>query len=319
MGGGGMSGTTEFPTITKHMLDEYVFGNSLDATDLGGDRYGDAGEDLWSYHTLTRPEGLMYWLATALDADPYGSSKAYDPNSALTLIANSPMKRAHDAWSTLSDVAGGLTDTAGAATSLAGAMDVPIVLIQKVLDEMASGGDLYTQMENEVTEFTTRLNADRQRGIGTFAGGMADINATMSSAFVTGMAMLEMDKQHEVNRFRQEVRARYFGNFIQVFLQSLAVGAQSASVVAQLGVQLNTQFTDLLNREQIRDDEFDHLDAMWETEIYLRCIQSLSMSAGAQYIPKKPSVKSQVISGVLGGVSMLAGTEAGASAIAGLL
>lgn len=59
------------------------------------------------------------------------------------------------------------------------------------------------------------------RAVNAFTGGMSDINAVNSSAFVFGMALLESDYQADVNKFQAELSLRLYSEGLGRFFESL--------------------------------------------------------------------------------------------------
>jgi hypothetical protein len=77
-----------------------------------------------------------------------------------------------------------------------------------------------------ITAYRTEAVKTHLRAVNQFAGGMSDINAVNSSAFIFGMALLESDFQSDVDKFQSELRLRLYEQaramFSQMFAQNVA-------------------------------------------------------------------------------------------------
>lgn len=77
-----------------------------------------------------------------------------------------------------------------------------------------------------VTAYRNEALKTHLRAVNQFTGGMSDINAVNSSAFVFGMALLESDFTSDVSKFQAELRLRIFDKardqFTALFSQNVA-------------------------------------------------------------------------------------------------
>lgn len=118
------------------------------------------------------------------------------------------------------------------------------ILTQLLTDENLGIGAVITKALNSATEAVSNSFVDAAvesfeddqmdtylQSVNRFTGGMAEINAVQSSAFVIGLAMMEKGFTKDVARFRAnlslQIYDRVITSFIQVFGQSLSVQTQS--------------------------------------------------------------------------------------------
>ena len=295
--GGAPSGTIKYPDYVQEMHARVLAGGTVTAAA--------AGVKYWS-----NIDGVISQLQADEGNSPYASMNAEDPNAVLALTTDSPMKRMWDAWTSLDTVAGALTTNAGFAAAFAGAIEAPTALVQAALDSISN--DVNGAIADQVTEYTTQVTADRAREIGSFGGGMVDINATNGSAFITGMAMLEEKKSHLVNKFREDLKRQYFDTFVKAFINILGTGIQAENASAQLGIEMNRLFIAALREQQERDDELDVLDMMFPYDLYQVIGNVLGSPGSSSYVPKLPSRGQSMLSTGLAGASI--GVEAGSVA-----
>jgi len=73
-------------------------------------------------------------------------------------------------------------------------------------------------IDRAVSSYERRARTQHLRGVGRFAGGMADVNAVQSSTFVMGMALLESDFQSDVNAHRSELEVQLYRDAVAAFI-----------------------------------------------------------------------------------------------------
>jgi len=78
-----------------------------------------------------------------------------------------------------------------------------------------------TTISNAITAYDTGQIPVHLRAIGRFAGGMADINAVQSSAFVIGLALLEQNHQNDVNKYAADLKLQIYTDVYKEYLQHL--------------------------------------------------------------------------------------------------
>jgi len=294
MGGGSLGGAVSFPNYMADAHALALYGTDKDGVGVDGNVSG----------VLNEMDGIF-----SAGTNPYTAMSAENPNAALTLVTNSPMKRMWDAWNSLDIKAGEITTNADFATILAAAITAPTTLVQAALDSITD--DVNGAIANQVTEYTTQVTADRAREIGSFGGGMVDINATSGSAFVTGIAILEEKKSHLVNKFREDLKRQYFNAFIQMFAQVLqnstghmGVGMQAENASAQLGVEMNRLFVAAMKDQQERDDELDLLETTFNLDLYQYAGNILGAAGSGVMIPNRPTKGQSMMSGAATGAAI---------------
>jgi len=93
-------------------------------------------------------------------------------------------------------------------------------------------------LDDAVDEYEEKLKNSHMRGVNRFLGGMSDINAVNSSAFVFGLALMESDFQHDVAKFRADISmetykaafATYMDGFKSTLLTYLSEGVRSLAI-----------------------------------------------------------------------------------------
>ena len=78
-------------------------------------------------------------------------------------------------------------------------------------------------IEKAVSGFRKRALKTHLRSVNRFAGGMADINAVNSSAFVIGMALLESDFTDNVTDFQSKLEMETFVQILPQFLSTFQI------------------------------------------------------------------------------------------------
>src|SRR5690606_10090770 len=98
----------------------------------------------------------------------------------------------------------------------------------KVVEQIISG----SIVDDLVTAFQTRRETAYEQEVAQFAGGMADINAVNSSAFLFGVALLRSEQQRSVAEFDAQINFQVLqqglSNYISLHSAQLQVSAQAA-------------------------------------------------------------------------------------------
>jgi hypothetical protein len=93
-----------------------------------------------------------------------------------------------------------------------------------------------SNIDDVVEHFEAGLLRTHLQSVNRFAGGMADINAVQSSAFVIGMALLESDFRRDVSEFRSkmgfELYTKTITEYLDIFKQSLITYLSSSANIA---------------------------------------------------------------------------------------
>ncbi len=126
-------------------------------------------------------------------------------------------------WSSIIDAAitkagTAITDTF-AGVAIAGITDWGTVLDDAKTKRDAMFSD--SEMANKVDAYEDDTLPTYQREVARFAGGMADINAVNSSAYMIGLSLLARRRVQDVNKFRADLRVEYEKESMR-FIQSIA-------------------------------------------------------------------------------------------------
>jgi phosphotransferase system HPr-like phosphotransfer protein len=123
-------------------------------------------------------------------------------------------------WASIIDAA--ITKAGTAITNaFAGVAIAGITEWTTVLDDAKTKRDAIfsdSEMANKVDAYEDDTLPSYQREVARFAGGMADINAVNSSAYMVGLSLLARRRVQDVNKFRADLRVEYEKesmNFIQ--------------------------------------------------------------------------------------------------------
>lgn len=317
-GGGGASGKVDFPTYMKNFHEEFLTNGGTPVCPTGY-----AMDEL---------------LAAALQANsPFYGQSAYDPTTdnanvqtRTTLYATEvDARNAESNWGDFVDNSVSKATTALPATGV----DLTDVLasdaIANIGNQLANVADLGSIAEDASAAFEIRTVGRYRRSVAQFAAGMADINAVMSSAYIWGLAMLETERQQEINNYETQLENSARLNLIQVGVQAqlsaaaerlarrdnfVSQGAQiqASQDLAYLGerarsadLQYRVSMAKVASKveQAARDVELDYLDATYDFTLFQFGGNFLASISGAPLIPKEPSKFQSVVGGALGGAS----------------
>lgn len=96
-------------------------------------------------------------------------------------------------------------------------------------------------INDQIDAYEDNINQSHYRSLNRFTGGMADINSVNGSQFIMGLALLERDRQADVNQFsanlRQTVFTQAYAQRGQGFQQTLStyIGAYISAVQNHTG------------------------------------------------------------------------------------
>ena len=77
-----------------------------------------------------------------------------------------------------------------------------------------------TVVDDLVDAFEDSSEDQYLRGVAKFAGGMVDINAVNSTAFIIGMSLQERGRSQEINAFRKEFVSKLYMETLPLYIQS---------------------------------------------------------------------------------------------------
>lgn len=213
----------------------------------------------------------------AFAADPYAAAVAYDPDAD---IANYEAEIVE--YSTLVDLlsAGTGLDT----------------LISNVLST--------TRITDSVTAFENRYDADLLAHVyPRFEGGMRDINAVVSSAFVIGRAVLEDGRDRDIAKYDADLRYKAFGDDA---LRLIALKVQAKKVLSDLLIE-SRRIKIVAKKEELDAQlTIDEKSALWDLSIFkyggnfLSSIQGSAVSQGTE-LPGSDRMASAIGGALAGG------------------
>jgi len=333
-GGGGASGKVDFPEYMKLFHEEFLTNGGTPVCPTG--------------------YALDELLSAALQANsPFYGRNAYNPDGDISTVqsrmsAHNTLVDGRDAktsWSSFVDTSVTKATSAIPTTDL----DLTDVLASDAISNVVNAVSGISIPSSVVTSFGNSTLGRYRRGVAEFAAGMADINAVMSSAFIWGLAELEMDRLRGINDYEIQLNNNIRTALIQVGVQAqlqaaadrlsrrdnfVATGSQvlANQDVAYIGESART--VDLQYRVSVakvaakveqaaRDVELDYLDATYDFTLFQFGANFLASISGAPLIPKAPSTFQSVLGGAIGGTaagSLIGGpVGAGIGAIAGTL
>ena len=245
-GGNAGSGVIKYPAYLSHIPEPgdsqegFHYGALLRVRDIVDGYIG------WTLEDINDPE----WIAD--DISPYDGMAAYNPDTALSAIdtkvtALDAIVSAYnggDLWSaavtaadtavgsmnSIKDVDARLTTLVTAIRSVlstqmtnakASAATTAISAVQAAM-ELTSNTTLVELIEAAQDDYEKSLMPSYYRGVNRFAGGMADINAVMSSSFVIGMAQMESQLQNQIAKFSADMKLQLLGTLSNQYLQLYA-------------------------------------------------------------------------------------------------
>jgi hypothetical protein len=207
MGGGGASGTG-YP--------EYLEGNHVNLLQMFN----------WA---LNQQDAVIYDIDQELPETPYAGISAHDPSTDIDAMAAAiavmetvwDNQKTYVDWSDaydvvkaklddLADIDGAVTDVDSAITSLIAFVDAldPECDFETFADVAQDKLDTildHTWVTNAAAAYAATLDEDIENNVlPKFEGGMRDINAVVSSAFVVGESIIYTNKGKEVARYQAE-------------------------------------------------------------------------------------------------------------------
>ena len=324
--GGGSSGEIGYPSYM-----EETHGNFLYHMDIT--------------HTDEPTYSIVDLLNTAHGAlgNPYEGEESFDPNAALTLVADSPLKRVSDQFSASKTI----LDALDASTDWKAYIDDAYSKIDKFadidfLDNLSTAlSGLVSAVENIVdsatitnlvTAFETNKKTRFRKEVSMWSAGMADVNAVHTSSFIMGLSLWQKEFADQVDLYEKELKYNIYNNFITNGITSylkanvLRVSSQDqmvnsgAEIMSRLNM-MKSQFQQALTvtkaeieklniiamKEKTKEQmDLDINDALWEFETYMYGANMLGSIAGAAAGRKSPKVSDaqSALSGAMAGGSL---------------
>lgn len=324
-GGGGASGAIDFPDYMEDTHHNWLKGDAVGS----GDGMTNSIVDLME-------------VAHGVSGNPYENEGAFDPNAALTLTSNSPLKNMADQFSAtklLFDALDAETDwksyVDAAATKLTKFSTIDFLsglstaisgLLSAVESALSS-----TSITNMVTAFENNKKTRFLRDVGIWSAGMADVNAVHTSSFIMGLAVQQIEFSNSVDQYERELKANTYTALIKssidahVKAEVLRVGSEDTMILqgpdimgklehlktqaqAQL-VQMKAEVEKLtiiaMREREERDLEIDVDEALWDMEVYMYGANVMASISGAAAGRKSTQMSK--------GQTTLGGAMAGAS------
>lgn len=246
-------------------------------------------------------DGISFSIVTAMNAalgnSPWTGQTAYDPDTDLTELIAQP----DDLQTLVTLLSNGTTlDT----------------LISNVLDT--------TRIDDEIAAFAADLDARLvSEVLPRFEGGMRDINAVVSSAFVIGRALIEEGQDRQVAKFNADVRMKAFSDdAIKVVGMKLEY-QRVVSAMLMEGYRMKI----VAKKEEMESNiKIDESDALWDLKVFQYGANLLAAIGGGVDTPQQnqPSQLQSAIGGAMSGAaagamvgSAVPGIGTAAGAIAG--
>ena len=244
----------------------------------------------------------------SLNANPYATAISYDPSGDLTGI-DTISNLLSTAWQNVNPVTDWTSYTNQAA---------------QVFDNTISST---TYIDNETDVYEDETEEQYSQGVVAFTAGMADINAVYTSAFVQGMANMEMTRLKDISNFKKQMKTKYYEgrlNFIAtssqtmmtILQQQLQLGTAVAGAVMETKKTRISAMTDY----EASSVDLNVKDANWGLDILQKTGAGMAALSGGQYVPNEPSKNpvSGALSGAASGFAMGGPIGAGIGGLLGL-
>lgn len=309
MAGGSSAGAISYPDWMVDIQNNWLGGNAL--TDHDQDTTYCINDLINTAHTN--------------DGNPYYDESPFDPNAALSLVANSPLKRASDqfdaantavsalAYTDWNDFIDAVLDKLGSAAYLADLKSSLGNMVEAINTELNISD--FTAL---VTAFETRKKTRFLREVSQWTAGMADLNAVHTSSFVIGMALRQKEFADAVDDFDKNLTVTLYNTVLASLMQNysamtlqipnafLEFKKSVAGMKNQLA-ELKSKVEQLIivsmseeNQERIR---LDVQDAKWDMEALLYGPRVMGGISGASPVTDQDKGKASPLSGALAGAS----------------
>ena len=306
--------TQSFITISE---DSYEYGGSVaECKGGGGGASGEvkypAYQEAWHQGLLgsnpTAPNDYKNAYPSAINANPYSTAIAYNPNSDLTGI-DSISTLLTDAWTNVNPVANWASYTTQAINTFEGSIHDA------------------SYIDDEVDVYTDKTEEQYAKSTVQFSAGMADINAVMSSAFVQGIANLEITRQKDISNFKKQMKTKYYEgrlNFIatasQMMMTVLQMQIQLGSAVTSTVIEAKKTRINSLTDYESSSVDLNVKDANWELDVLQKTAGGMAALSGGQYVPNEPAKNpvAGALSGAAAGFAMGGPIGAGIGGLLGL-
>jgi hypothetical protein len=246
----------------------------------------------------TISSNMVEVMNAALGADPFSAMTAYDPASQLTA-----MDAAVTAFNTLVDALDYEQDWEDAVDAAVAKADGAVFDDTYINNDISAFGDnLDDQIENIV--------------LPRFQGGMRDVNAVMSSAFVIGESIIEGMRTKDTAKYGTELRIKTSfqrNDFVlkgtEAMLRDNVGRIELEKSVMHYTIESN-RLRAVTGKEKLdTENNVDVSDAKWELELFQYGANLLAAIGGGTVIPSGgggnsgPSKTQSAIGGALSGAA----------------
>ncbi len=327
-GGGSVSGTIDYPSYLKNVHNNWLSGDPIadsDGTEIVAD--------------------ITTFMNTAIGGfgNPYDSEVAYDPNAAVTLVADSPLDNIETEFAIAKGLVAGLDAAVdwkayvtAAATKFTSFDSIDFLssltaaiagMLSAVESAMSS-----TSITAMVTAFENNKKVRFLRQEGIFAAGMADLNAVHTSSFIIAKALNQIEFDNSVDSFERELKIGLYNTIVGAGIQGhikaevlqssakdsiLMQGATTMQRIDEIKTQLTNQLSGMkaeiekltiiaLKEQTDRDLSIDIEDASWDMSVFEYGTNVLSGIAGTSTVgrPKQTSTAQSVLGGAAAGAAI---------------
>lgn len=285
-GGGGASGTTDFPDYVKEVHAQLLSNTALGVVVL----------------TDNPSSSIIDILDTAVGSSPWSGQVAYDPATDIIDV-----EAYVDAFAA---ILAGLNDDA----------DWAALYSQAETSIGEVGGISAAEINDEIDAFADQLDDQIDTDVlPRFESGMRDINMVTSSAFSIGRAVIEGFRDRDVTKFGTQLRITAAEKNADIELNNKRLHIEgSTQMVSMRSQRLSSQETlmragveskriKIVAKKEESDFnmEIDKKDALWDIEAYQYAANMLASASGGVESTgtKGPSTSQSVLGGAMSGAA----------------
>lgn len=248
--------------------------------------------------TDTIDSSMVDAMNAALGGSPYNAMTAHDPATELTA-----MDTAVAAFNTRVDAIDPDGDWEAAVDAAVAKIDGAVVDATYIATDAAAFGDILDdQIENIV--------------LPRFQGGLRDVNAVMSSAFVIGEAIIEGMRDRDVAKYTTDLKVKLNfqrNDFIlkgtETIIRGLMAQVEMEKTVAHYTIEANRMRIVTEKEKKDAENMMEVKDGRWDIETFQFGANLLASIGGGTMIPNSgggdsPSAVQSAIGGALAGAAI---------------
>lgn len=131
------------------------------------------------------------------------------------------------------------------------ATGLPTTDIITAINNLINGAPI----SSAVSAFENSKSTRFLRSVSRFAGGMADINAVMSSSFIMGLALMESEFQNEIDAYEAQLRLQLYSSLTDAYVKIYGSAAQEMlSTYGQTAMRIALGYVQAqINRTMAKD------------------------------------------------------------------